>query len=134
MVDEQGSVKSSVVPRLLGIVAVLAAHFLTFVVLLVVFCSVVPKYVSFFEATYTELPAITLLVIKLSYLVTNYWYLLVLFGMPADGVVVIVLAVFLRKRNWVVSVYSHLILLVAILAMFWVTVALGVPLHAMAGP
>ncbi len=134
MVGEQESPKSSVVPRLLGIVAILVVHFFTLVVLLVVFCSVVPKYVSFFEAMNTELPAITILVVKVSYLLANYWYLLVVFGMPADAVAVILLAVFQRKRSWVLSVYSHLILLVAILAMFWVAIALGVPLHAMAGP
>lgn len=60
-------------------------HFFTLLVLIFVLCSVVPKSTMFFDFAETELPAMTIHVIRWSFALVKYWYLLIVFAMFADA-------------------------------------------------
>jgi hypothetical protein len=126
--------KPSAVPRLIGIVAVLLVHFLTLLLLVVQSRLIVPKYAAFFEQANVELPAVTMQVMRLSRIFANYWHLAIILGMAADAAVVQHLGMPPSKSSWGLALYSHLWLLGVIALMFWVSIALYVPVFSMVLP
>ena len=129
--SDQQPARSTFLSRIIGVVAILAAHFFALCVLVMVLCSVVPVYSRFFEVHDLELPNIAFSTIQLSYLCNNYWYLLFIFGMPIDAVIVFVLSSLGAKRSWILQVYCHLWLLAVILLLLFVIVSMSVPINRM---
>ena len=121
---------ASVASRIVAAIAVLGVHFVTLILAIVVLCSVVPKYVKFFEQGEIELPVMTQQLIRLSWSAISYWYLIVFFGMVIDAAVVALLT-FAAKRKGLLSFYSHLWLLAVIFFLTWVSIALCVPIYAL---
>ena len=132
--NDQDPARPSIFPRLFSIAAILAVHFFTLIVLLFVFCQIVPVYMKFFEYQNVELPTIAIQAIRLSYACVNYWYLAVVFGMPADAIIVSLLTSLGPRRTWILSVYCHLCLLAVILLLVFVIIAMGVPIHCLTEP
>lgn len=120
--------RESPVSRLIGSAAILAAHFFTVVLLLLVFVKVVPLYTEFFEQSEVQLPAATQLVIRTSWTVVMYWYLIIPLGMVVDGAIVLLLSRFSSKGSWLLSLYSHMWLLAVIVLLFAASVTLVMPL------
>ena len=130
---DRNPARLSSIPRLIAVASILSMHFFTLLVLMFVLCSIVPKYTMFFDFVETKLPAVTIHVIRWSFVLVKYWCLLIVFGMFADAAVVGLLAILFPKRNWVLSAYSHIWLLAVILIMLWISIALCVPIYSMAG-
>jgi hypothetical protein len=133
IMTNQETVRSSFFPRLIGIAAILAVHFFSLVMLILVFCSVVPKYLDFFDSWNLELPEMTILAITMSFACCNYWYLAVLL-LPADAIIVIMLSLLGTKRSWILSVYCHLVLLTVIFLLLFVIVSMAVPIASIPAP
>jgi type II secretory pathway component PulF len=121
---------ASVAPRIVAAIAALGVHFFTLILAIVVLCSVVPKYVKFFEQGNVELPVMTQQLIHLSWFAVSYWYLIVFLGMVVDAAIVALLT-FAPKRKWLLSIYSHLWLLAVIFFLFWISIGLCVPIYAL---
>ncbi len=130
---DQETVRSSFFPRLIGIAAILAVHFFTLVMLILVFCSVVPKHLDFFDSWNLELPEMTILAITMAFACCDYWYLAVLL-LPADAIIVIMLSLLGTKRSWILSVYCHLVLLTVIFLLLFVIVSMAVPIASIPAP
>jgi type II secretory pathway component PulF len=120
---------TTVGPRIVAAIAALGVHFFTLILAMVVLCSVVPKYVEFFEQRDGILPLLTQQVIDLSSFAVSYWYLIVFLGMVIDTAIVALLS-FVSKRKWLLSIYSHLWLLAVIFFLFWISLVLGAPIQS----
>jgi hypothetical protein len=120
--------------RLLGIVAILFAHFFSLLVLLFVFVKIVPTFTLVFEQAELELPAATVLVIRTSDAVVMYWYLIIFLAMVLDGVAVALMAALSSRTSGLVSLYSHMWLLAVIFLLFWTNVACVMPLVSLGFP
>jgi type II secretory pathway component PulF len=118
----------SVLSRLIGIAAILLAHFLSLVALLFVFVKIVPTYTRVFEEAELALPAATVSVIRTSDIFVMYWYLIIFLGILLDGVVVALLAALPSRTNRLVSFYSHVWLLAVLFLLLWANVACVMPL------
>ncbi len=124
----------SFVPRLVAVLATLFAHFIALILLIIELCSIVPKYLVFLEDGDVMLPAVTLLLIALSDFCSRYCLLIVLFGMIVDGGVVLLLAFVATKKKWLLSTYSHLLLMTMIVLLVWISMALCIPIFGLAQP
>lgn len=65
---------------LTGAISLTVIHSILFLGLLVLLVTVVPRYARTFEDFDMDLPVISSFVIQVSYTVSAYWYLFVLFG------------------------------------------------------
>jgi type II secretory pathway component PulF len=119
----------SIVRRVVAGAALLGIHFVTLILTIVVLRTIVPIYIKLFEDYDVELPVVTQQLIHLSWFVVDYWYLIVFLGMIGDTAVVTLLSVAASKRQWLLSAYSHLWLVAAILFFFGTSVALGLPIY-----
>ncbi len=131
---EPEPVRQSIMPRLIGIAAILSVHFFSLLVLILVFCSVVPVYQMFFDHRNLEVPGMVMLTIKLSHACLDYWYLAIVFVMPVDAVIVFVLSSLGAKRSWILSVCCHLWLLAVTLLLFFVILSMALPIRHLADP
>ena len=105
----------------------LSAHFFTLVVIFVVLIKVVPTYSVLYQEFDTELPASTQLVITLSDLTFNYWFLIFPSAMLVDTLFVVLLRLTSVTRLWLLPVWCNLWHLGVILFLFVVAVALSLP-------
>ena len=113
--------------RLLGLVAMLSAHFFAMFVVTVELAHIVPTHILLFAETDVDLPVVTIRVMDLSYFFVRFWYLIIPLGMIADAAVLATLTFVATKKKWLVPIYSHLWLLAVILLLVYVNIAIALP-------
>jgi hypothetical protein len=86
-----------------------------------------------FEDFDTELPAATQMLIRLSSMLVNYWYL-VLFLAIIDAAILFGLSQVPPKLRWLRSLWFNATMLAAILFLFFSVVALALPIGAVGEP
>ena len=118
--------------EIVRIFGTLLAHFFTLFAIFVVLIKVVPTYTCIFADFETELPAVTQLVITISHLTVNYWFLIFPFAMLVDATLVVLLRLTDVTRLWLLPLWCNLWYLGVILLLGFVTVALCVPIEAIA--
>ena len=104
------------------------AHFLAAVVLLIVMWRVVPRYIMIFEDFDVKLPATTQLLIQLSNLTANYWYLFFPLGLLTDAAILFILSRLPARARWLATAWFVAVLLAAIVFLAFASVALFIPL------
>jgi len=118
--------------RLGGAGAILLAHFVAMVFVVLEFAWLAPAIQVLFEELDVELPKITQQVLVLSHLFCWYWYLILFATVVLDAGILVVLAVAAPRQRWPAAVYSHLFLLLTIVLLYWINLALCLPLIALA--
>jgi type II secretory pathway component PulF len=115
-----------------SIFGTLSAHFFTLVVVFFVLIKVAPSYLPFFEDFDLELPASTQLVITISQLTINYWYLLFPIALLVDASLVVLLRLNEVTRLWLLPLWCNLWYLGVIMLLFIVAVGLCLPIASIA--
>ena len=118
-------------PRLLGIVAMLSLHLFALFVVILELVSLVPMHILFFAQANIELPTVTLHVMDLSNFCVKFWYLIFFLGPIADAAVLAWLTFVVTKRKWLLPLYSHLWLLAAILLLVYINIGLALPIDSL---
>ena len=93
--------------------------------------SIVPRYVRFFEVHDTLLPAATQLLISLSMWNMNYWFLFVLAIIVIDGPIALGVQFLPNRLRWLKVCWFDSYLLLAIVFLFFSSIALCVPIQGM---
>jgi type II secretory pathway component PulF len=120
--------------EILRIFGTLFAHFFTLVVVFFVMIKVVPTYIPLFEEFETALPEATKLVITLSNLTINYWFLIFPVAMAVDAALVVSLRLTEVTRLWLLPLWCNLWYLGVIMLLFVVALGLCIPLAAISHP
>ena len=127
-----GQARASRLPKALLLTPLmLAAHGVAALVFVGFMCKVVPSYAKIFADFDLELPAMTQLVIQLSYLTLSYWYLLMLAVIVLDGALLFVLNLSPPWLAWVKWVWFGLFPLIVLVGIGLAMFALSVPLAEM---
>ncbi len=112
-----------------GVIGVLLLHVFVFAAILAVLIKIVPHYMRLFELTNIELPEVTILVVKWSYLAVDYWPFLLLALLMVDGVLIGLLG---HREPTLLSIYSHVVLFGMILMLLTIHVGLAIPMDHVA--
>ena len=119
-------------PRLLGWMAwMLLAHLIAGVVLILALVRMVPEFVRLLEDFDAPVPALTEVVIGLSQVVAQYWYLLVPLVFVVDAAVLLGLRLLPGKAKGLSTSWAVLVLVVAIVLLGLVILAVAMPLEAL---
>jgi len=109
------------------------AHAFVGLLLFIVLVFVVPQFVVVLEDFEAELPAATQMLIRLSSMLVNYWYL-ILFLAIMDAAILFGLSQVPPKLKWLRSLWFNATMLAAILFLFFSVVALALPIGAIGEP
>jgi hypothetical protein len=109
-------------------------HAFVGLLLFMVLVRVVPQFVVVWEDFETELPAATQMLIRLSSLLINRWYLILLFLAIVDAAILFGLSQVPPKLRWLRSLCFNATMLAAILFLFFSVVALALPISAIGRP
>jgi len=119
--------RSPIISRLLGIAAILLAHLVALLFVMIALCKAVPAYVEFFGQEDVALPAATQQIFRFSYFCIVYFFPVVFLVMATDAAVVFTLSFAFHRKRWLLSAYSHLCLLAASAVLVYVTAWLSHP-------
>jgi len=108
-------------------------HAFVGLLLFTVLVRVVPQFVVVSEDFETELPAATQILIRLSSMLVNYWYLIVFLAI-VDAAILFGLSQVPPKLKWLRSLWFNATMLAAILFLFFSMVALALPIAAIGRP
>ncbi len=97
------------------------------VVVAYIYVRIVPQCVRVLVDYDVELPHVTIMVMKLSYALVNFWYLLIL-ALPPVALVYLLLRRTSPRFNWLASVVLVLPLVLAILLLGFTAFVLDMPL------
>ena len=106
-------------------------HAFVGLLLFAVLVFVVPQFVVVLEDFDAELPAGTQMLIRLSSLLVNYWYLILLPLVAVDAAILFGLSQVPPKLMWLRTLWFTAIMLAAILFLFFAIVALAMPFAAL---
>jgi len=106
--------------RLLGVTSVLAAHFIAFACVMITLCKTVPTYAYVFEKLGVKTPDATQRILHISQSCLQQPLLITFFVMLTDVAVVSVLAFKAPRKRWVLSAYSHIVLVAASLVLLYI--------------
>jgi len=106
----------------------LLAHFITAIVLLIVFVKVVPEFRRLFQEFDVSLPRISQLVLILSDVVVCYWYLIIPLGLLADVAILFGLSRVPAKGRWLSTIWTCFVFVAAVLLLAFIAVAMCLPL------
>jgi type II secretory pathway component PulF len=124
--------------RILAACATFTVHLFVTLVIVTFLAGTVPRYEEIFDDLDVKLPPATQLIIALSRLVANYWYLLVLAFFAIDGPLAIGLQFLPQRMRWLRVCWFDSYLLAAILFLFLGNTMLYIPLTgilaSLAGP
>jgi type II secretory pathway component PulF len=109
----------------------LLAHFLAVVVLIVALVRMVPEFLRLFKEFDADMPTMTQLVIRLSGIVVQYWYLLVPLVLVVDAAVLFGLRLLPGKAKGLSTAWAVLVLVTAILLLGFIILSLVLPLQAL---
>jgi hypothetical protein len=126
--DKNGFLQSFLWPGFMWL-----THAFVGLLLFVVLVFIVPHFRAVFEDFDTELPAATQMLIRLSSMLVNYWYL-VLFLAIIDAAILFGLSQVPPKLRWLRSLWFNATMLAAILFLFFSVVALALPIGAVGEP
>jgi hypothetical protein len=113
---------------LFGTAAMLLAHLVAGLVVVVVLCRVVPVYMKLYDDWNMELPAATQSVIRVSYFMACYWHLVALGFLILDGAILLVLHLLPPGARWLKTCWNTAVLLAVILFLGYAALALAIPL------
>jgi len=126
--DSPTPATASVIPALIGY---LFAHCVALVAILMDLVIVVPIYIELFDEADVELPVITLQVVNGSHLASMYWFALIAAVIVLDTACMTILAMAFRSQRWLLSAYSHAVMVVALCLLLWITLVLSIPIRGM---
>ena len=118
-------------PRLLGMVAMLSVHIFTMFLVTVEMVYIVPMHILFFDQANVEMPVATIHVMDISYNFFKFWYLIVFLGTIADAAVLALLTFVVTKKKWLLPLYSHLWLISIILLLVYISIGLSLPMESL---
>lgn len=110
------------------------AHAFVGLLLYMVLVFLVPQCVGVLEDFDAELPAATQMLIRLSSMLVNYWYLILFLLAMVDAAVLFGLSQVPPRLRWLRSLWFNATVLAAILFLFFSVVALALPFGAIRGP
>ena len=111
---------------MLSTLAAFGCHLVAIAVLSFGMVVVIPACLITLEDRDVELPAITISVLKLSFIFVNFWYLLVLL-LPLDGLLYFMLRRSSRKTSWLATVVVVLPLVLTLALVGFTALAMYVP-------
>ena len=123
--------KTSLARSLAWTAWMLLAHFLAAVALIVALVRTVPQFLKLFEDFDAAMPTMTELVIRLSHVVVQYWYLLVPLVLVVDAAVLLGLRLLPGKAKGLSTVWAVLVLVAAILLLGFIVLAVALPLQTL---
>ena len=123
--------RPSIFSRLLRIAAILLAHSLALIFVLIALVKIVPVYSIIFEQQDVALPVVTQRIVMFSEFCVGFWFLMLPFAMVVDAAIVLILAFAASKKGGLLSAYSHLCLLAASAALLYVAAWLTHPVYSL---
>ena len=123
--------RPSIFSRLLRIAAILLAHSLALIFVLIALVKIVPVYSIIFEQQDVALPVVTQRIVMFSEFCVGFWFLMLPFAMVVDAAIVLILAFAASKKGWLLSAYSHLCLLAASAVLLYVAAWLTHPVYSL---
>ena len=106
-------------------------HAFVALLLSVVMVSIVPIFLAVFKDFNMALPVGTVVLIDLSTMMINYWYLVIPFLAIIDAAILFGLSQVPPKLRWLRSLWFNAIMLAAILFLFYSMVFLALPLRSL---
>jgi len=103
-------------------------HFAVMVVVLLQLGAIPPGVEKFFQEFDCELPRLTQQVCAVSHWFGAFWYVIILAFAALDGGILVILAMAAPRQGWLAVIYSHALLLLAVVLLFVTTVGLFLPL------
>jgi hypothetical protein len=95
---------------------------------------IVPEYIAYFSLRDIDLPEVTWQIHRLSVSLVRYWYLMIVGWLILDAGIVFLLRMLKPPFRWVLSAYSHLLLLGLIVLLVWISVCLSIPFSSRLEP
>lgn len=103
-------------------------HCLTALVLVVVLVACVPRHIQLFDEFDADLPHLTVLVISISELAVNYWYLIIV-PLMFDCALLVGLSLAPPAYSWLGRAWSTLVLFFTIVFLGFVFLSVSLPLE-----
>ncbi len=117
----------------LNIAVHLFVHSVSAAIVLLVVCPVAGVYIAFFERTEALLPALTLLLVEISWFLSAFWFLVFPFLGLLDCGVVLVIGLSKTRHN-LLGYWTIVVLLLTVLFLTFCHIAFSVPLHELSAP
>lgn len=99
------------------------------------FCSLVPQHMKYWEQIELRIPQVSVRLVWFSkWVVRDGWWMSVLIFPPLDFAVTLLCTIWLRQRRWLLSAWSHLYFVIAVVLLFWAILGITLPLYSLINP
>ena len=111
------------------------ARFGVGLLVLIAFCSLVSQHMKYWEQIELRIPRVSEQLIWFSkWMIRDGWWMSVLIYPPIDFAITLMFTIWMRQKRWLLSAWSHLYFLIAIVLLFWAILGITVPLGNLINP
>jgi type II secretory pathway component PulF len=120
--------------RLVGVAGILLVHCAALFLVLAQLCKTIPMYEEFFEQQDVALPVVTAGLLRVSVFCRGLFFHILGVCMTIDAGILLLLTYVSSKTRWMVSAYSHLLLLAACGLLLYTSAWLAHPVYNLVQP